>query len=180
MSAGSTPSLAFNDPACVSAGASVTCTYATPGTYALSLPTNATSVSVTALGAGGGGEGPVVGGKGAQVTGDFGSQPAGSTLTIVVGGAGGPIGDTTTTPSSGAAGYPNGGAGGEQPDAQTVGLTVVYRRYREERGRATTVLRWGEDLLQELHSRDVTGWYLLIERGTAGTYRLRIIEKQPK
>jgi hypothetical protein len=57
-------------------------------------------------------------------------------------------------------------------------LTVVFRPYRRARGRATTVLRWGT-LLSELHSRDVTDWYLLIERGDVGAYRLRLTPDQP-
>lgn len=58
-------------------------------------------------------------------------------------------------------------------------LTVVYRPYRRQRGRATTVLRWGETLLEELRRRDVTGWYLLIDRANVGNYRLRITPQEP-
>lgn len=58
-------------------------------------------------------------------------------------------------------------------------LTIMYRSYRRTRGRATTVLRWGDVLLGELHVRDVTGWYLLIERADLRTYRLRIIKQRP-
>jgi hypothetical protein len=57
-------------------------------------------------------------------------------------------------------------------------LTAVYRPYRRARGRATTVLRW-EELLPELRLRDVTDWYLLIERGGIGLYRLRLTPKEP-
>jgi hypothetical protein len=58
-------------------------------------------------------------------------------------------------------------------------LTVIYRPYRGEHGRATTVLRWGESLLKELHEHDVAGWYLLIERADMRTYRLSITPNQP-
>lgn len=58
-------------------------------------------------------------------------------------------------------------------------LTVVYRLYRRDRGRATTVLRWGESLLEELRARDVTGWHLLLERADAGLYRLRVTPDKP-
>lgn len=58
-------------------------------------------------------------------------------------------------------------------------LTVLYRAYRSERGRATTVLRWGETLLAELDRRDLTGAYLLIERADLRTYRLRVVDRQP-
>jgi HKD family nuclease len=58
-------------------------------------------------------------------------------------------------------------------------LVVVFRPYRSRRGRVTTVLRWGEALLPELRARDLTGWYLLIERGDAGIYRLRVIRNEP-
>jgi len=58
-------------------------------------------------------------------------------------------------------------------------MTIAHRPYRKARGRATTVLRWGETLRKELHDRDVTGWYLLIERADVRTYRLRITPHQP-
>jgi hypothetical protein len=58
-------------------------------------------------------------------------------------------------------------------------LTVVYRAYRAERGRATTILRWGDQLLAELERRELTGWYLLIERADLQTYRLRVIKQTP-
>lgn len=57
-------------------------------------------------------------------------------------------------------------------------LTVVFRSYRSRRGRATTVLRW-ETLLPELQARNVTDWYLLIERGDNGAYRVRFTPKEP-
>lgn len=57
-------------------------------------------------------------------------------------------------------------------------LTLVFRPYRSRRGRATTVLRW-EALLPELRARDLTGWYLLIERGDEGAYRLRFTPNKP-
>jgi HKD family nuclease len=58
-------------------------------------------------------------------------------------------------------------------------LTVVYRPYRGEHGRATTVLRWGEDLRAEFAKRDLTGWYVLIERAEIGAYRLSITHAKP-
>lgn len=67
-------------------------------------------------------------------------------------------------------------------DADRLGrhaITLVYRPYRRERGRATTVLRWGESLLEELRNRDVTGWHLLIERADPGSYCLRVTPRQP-
>lgn len=57
-------------------------------------------------------------------------------------------------------------------------LELVFRQYRMTRGRATTVLRWG-DLLEDLRAREITDWYLLIERGDAGSYRLRITPTEP-
>jgi hypothetical protein len=60
----------------------------------------------------------------------------------------------------------------------TYSFELVFRQYRMSRGRATTVLRWG-DLLEELKRRDVTDWYLLIERGDAGMYRLRFTPTEP-
>lgn len=67
--------------------------------------------------------------------------------------------------------------GGDELGSQD--LTVVYRPYRAARGRATTVLRWGETILGELRTRDVTGWYLLIERADIGTYRVRVTPQEP-
>lgn len=58
-------------------------------------------------------------------------------------------------------------------------LTVVYRAYRQERGRATTVLRWGEALLADLEHRDLRNRYLVIERADVRAYRLRVIDRQP-
>lgn len=58
-------------------------------------------------------------------------------------------------------------------------VTIVYRPYRQARGRATTVLRWGETLLRELHACNVSGWYLLIERADVRAYRLRITPQRP-
>ena len=58
-------------------------------------------------------------------------------------------------------------------------LTVVYRPYRKERSRATTVLRWGDELLEELRRRNLAGRYLLIERADVGTYRIRVMEDEP-
>jgi hypothetical protein len=60
----------------------------------------------------------------------------------------------------------------------TYEFELVFRQYRMTRGRATTVLRWGE-LLGDLEARNVTGWYLLIERGDAGIYRLRLTPTEP-
>jgi HKD family nuclease len=57
-------------------------------------------------------------------------------------------------------------------------LTVVFRRYRGRRGRATTVLRWGA-VLPELRARNLTGWHLLIERGDVGAYRVRFMPQEP-
>lgn len=57
-------------------------------------------------------------------------------------------------------------------------LTLVFRPYRRPRGRATTVLRW-ESVLPELRARNVTDWYLLIERGDDGAYRLRFTPTEP-
>lgn len=58
-------------------------------------------------------------------------------------------------------------------------LTVVYREYRKVRGRATTVLRWGDRLLVELQARDLRNRYLLIERADVRTYRLRVLKREP-
>jgi hypothetical protein len=57
-------------------------------------------------------------------------------------------------------------------------LTLVFRLDRQARGRATTVLRWGP-LLPVLQARDVTDWYLIIERGGIGAYRLRLTQTEP-
>jgi hypothetical protein len=56
-------------------------------------------------------------------------------------------------------------------------VVVDYGKYRDVRGRATTVLHWGE-LMEELRATDVTDWYLLVERGP-GAYRLLLTPTQP-
>jgi HKD family nuclease len=58
-------------------------------------------------------------------------------------------------------------------------LTVIYRPYRGEHGRATTVLRWGDSLRAELAKRDLTDWYAILERADIGSYRLRLTPKKP-
>jgi len=58
-------------------------------------------------------------------------------------------------------------------------LVVAYRPHRRERGRATTVLRWGDALLAELRRRDVSGRYILIERADLGAYRIQITPDEP-
>jgi HKD family nuclease len=58
-------------------------------------------------------------------------------------------------------------------------LTIIYRSYRAEHGRATTVLRWGEDLRAELTKRDLTGWFVLLERAEIGAYRLCLTRAKP-
>ena len=102
------------DP-CVAAGGTsghgatvglLTCTFASPGSYAFTVPTGASSATVTALGAQGGDySASRLGGKGASAAGTF-STLSGTKIDIVVGGAGGHTGD------AGAGGYPDGGAGG--------------------------------------------------------------------
>jgi hypothetical protein len=56
-------------------------------------------------------------------------------------------------------------------------LLVDYGPYRNVRGRATTVLHWG-DLMTKLRANDRTDWWLLIERGTA-THQLTIMRDEP-
>jgi hypothetical protein len=56
-------------------------------------------------------------------------------------------------------------------------LRLNYGSYRNVRGRATTVLHLGS-LASELLRVDVTGWFLLIERG-ARVHRLVITPNQP-
>lgn len=56
-------------------------------------------------------------------------------------------------------------------------VTVDYGPHRNEKGRATTVLHWG-DLLPAVMEKNVTGHYLLIERAP-GSYRLTISAKKP-
>jgi hypothetical protein len=102
------------DP-CVAAGGTsghgatvglLTCTFASPGSYAFTVPTGASSATVTALGAQGGDySASRLGGKGASAAGTF-STLSGTKIDIVVGGAGGHTGD------AGTGGYPDGGAGG--------------------------------------------------------------------
>jgi hypothetical protein len=58
-------------------------------------------------------------------------------------------------------------------------LTALYQPSRRFRGRATTVLRWGPGLIPDLRKRDVTGWYLLIERANMRTYRISITPNRP-
>ena len=58
-------------------------------------------------------------------------------------------------------------------------LVVAYRPHRRARGRATTVLRWGEALLAELRRRNASGGYILIERADLGAYRIRITPDEP-
>ena len=84
----------------------LTCTFATPGSYAFTVPAGATSVTVTALGAQGGDySASRLGGKGASAAGTF-ATLSGTKIDIVVGGTGGHTGD------AGTGGYPDGGAGG--------------------------------------------------------------------
>jgi hypothetical protein len=56
-------------------------------------------------------------------------------------------------------------------------VTVDYGPHRNEKGRATTVLHWG-DLLPAVMKKNVTGRYLLIERAH-GSYSLTISTKKP-
>lgn len=56
-------------------------------------------------------------------------------------------------------------------------IEIVYGKHRDVRGRATTVLRWG-DLLEEVLSQDLTDQYLLIERGR-GSYTLTVTPEKP-
>jgi HKD family nuclease len=56
-------------------------------------------------------------------------------------------------------------------------VKIDYGAYRDERGRATTVLHWG-DLMPDVLDSDLTGHYLLIERGP-GAYSLSVSAKQP-
>jgi hypothetical protein len=56
-------------------------------------------------------------------------------------------------------------------------LTVDYGRHRDERGRATTILHW-RGLLHTVQAADLTGRWLLIERG-AGIYRLVVGRARP-
>ena len=56
-------------------------------------------------------------------------------------------------------------------------LRLDYGGYRDVRGRATTLLHLGS-LAAELLRVDVTGWFLLVERG-AGAHRLVITPNRP-
>jgi hypothetical protein len=56
-------------------------------------------------------------------------------------------------------------------------IEIDYGKHRDDRGRATTVLHWGE-LLPEVLAQDLTGHFLLIERGQ-GSYVLSITPEKP-
>lgn len=58
-------------------------------------------------------------------------------------------------------------------------VELVFRGYRSERGRATTVMRLAPDLRAQMRVRDITGWYLLLDRSSLGRYRLTIAPTQP-
>lgn len=58
-------------------------------------------------------------------------------------------------------------------------LELVFREYRSERGRATTVVRLDADVRAQMRASRVTGWYLLIERRGLGAYRLRVLSRRP-
>lgn len=58
-------------------------------------------------------------------------------------------------------------------------LEIVWRTYRQTRGRATTVLRWGDQLMKVMRRRDLSGSYLLIEKGSGGLHRLRVLKTEP-
>ncbi len=56
-------------------------------------------------------------------------------------------------------------------------VEINYGEHRDVRGRATTVLHWGE-LLPEVLNHDLTNHYILIERGQ-GSYALSVTAKRP-
>jgi hypothetical protein len=58
-------------------------------------------------------------------------------------------------------------------------VELLFRAYRNERGRATTVMRLSQDLRAHMRARDVTGWYLLVDRSSLGSYRLTVISTEP-
>jgi hypothetical protein len=58
-------------------------------------------------------------------------------------------------------------------------LELVFRAYRQERSRATTVMRLDTDVREQMRARRVTGWYFLVERAGLGVYGLRITPRQP-
>jgi Putative Ig domain/Domain of unknown function DUF11 len=102
---------------CTASGTTVTCTYTTVGPGTFTVPSNVTSLTVTAVG-GAGGNGASngahaggTGGTGAKVTKTLTVVP-GSTLAIVVGGAGG-NGSGTTGGTGGTANGAGTGAGGD-------------------------------------------------------------------
>lgn len=56
---------------------------------------------------------------------------------------------------------------------------VDYADWRDVRGRATATLHW-DDLGRDLReTHDVVGWYLLLERGAAGAYRITLTKRRP-
>lgn len=56
-------------------------------------------------------------------------------------------------------------------------IEIDYGAYRNVRGRATTVMHWGE-LMPEVLKQDVTGYYLLIER-SRDAYQLTLSPNEP-
>jgi PLD-like domain len=58
-------------------------------------------------------------------------------------------------------------------------VELLFRAYRSDRGRATTVMRLSPALRAHMRARDITGWYLLLERSSLGRYRLTIAPAQP-
>jgi hypothetical protein len=99
---------------CTGAGTTVTCAFTTPGTTSWVVPSGVTSVTLKAIG-GGGGNGDTSGalggngGLGAEASRGVAVTP-GSTLTVIVGAHG--ANATSTAGGSGGAGASAGGAGG--------------------------------------------------------------------
>jgi hypothetical protein len=114
---GSARGLATN---CTQTGRMVTCTYQYTGSeQTFAVPSNISSVSVSATGAAGGG---TLGGFGATVSGTV-AVPAGSTLYVEVGGIGSDTSggfDGGGSPGSGSVSTPAGAGGGGASDVRTV------------------------------------------------------------
>jgi Glycine rich protein len=135
LSGGAAPALAA--PSCTTSGANTVCTFSTPGADTFTVPAGVTEASFDVFGAQGGGlPGQSVGGLGGRARAELALTPR-ATVTVVVGGAGGPIGacDAQETPgaggvnggASGGSGFCEGAGGGGASDVRIGGSSLFDR-----------------------------------------------------
>lgn len=65
------------------------------------------------------------------------------------------------------------------PCARPPRARLVFRAYRADRGRATTVMRLGPNVRAAMRARRVLGWFFIVERSGLGAYRVRITPRRP-